>query len=159
MVDVARFFLNFTTNESCGKCVPCRLGTKTMLTILERITKGEGEMQDLENLRELGEQIKATSLCGLGQTAPNPVLSTIRYFQHEYEAHIRERKCPAKVCTALITYHILESACTGCQVCAKKCPVGAITGERKKVHVINQDLCTNCNTCFEVCKFNAVAKE
>ncbi|MDF1535989.1 MAG: NADH-ubiquinone oxidoreductase-F iron-sulfur binding region domain-containing protein [bacterium] len=159
MVDVARFFLSFTAAESCGKCIPCRLGTKTMLTILERITGGEGTDQDILDLEDLGVQIKSASLCGLGQTAPNPVLSTIRYFKDEYEAHIRDKKCPAKVCTALITYRILEDACTGCMVCKKKCPVEAISGERKEVHVIDQERCTNCNTCYEVCKFDAVVKE
>jgi NADH:ubiquinone oxidoreductase subunit F (NADH-binding)/(2Fe-2S) ferredoxin/Pyruvate/2-oxoacid:ferredoxin oxidoreductase delta subunit len=158
MVDVARYFLKFTTAESCGKCAPCRLGTKVMLGILERITKGEGTEEDIANLKDLGENIKSASLCGLGQTAPNPVLSTLRYFEDEYHAHIKDGKCPAKVCTALITYKVTDN-CTGCTVCAKKCPVQAITGERKELHIIDQELCTKCNMCFEVCRFDAVAKE
>ncbi len=158
MVDVARYFLNFTAAESCGKCVPCRIGTKIMLGILERITEGKGSAEDIENLKDLGENIKSASLCGLGQTAPNPVLSTLRYFEDEYDAHINEGTCPAKVCTALITYHITD-ACTGCTLCAKKCPVTAISGERKQLHVIDQELCTKCNMCFEVCPFNAIEKE
>jgi len=158
MVDVARYFLNFTAAESCGKCVPCRLGTKIMLGILERITEGKGTPEDMENLKDLGQQIKSASLCGLGQTAPNPVLSTLRYFEDEYDAHINEGTCPAKVCTALITYHITDN-CTGCTLCAKKCPVTAISGERKQLHTIDQELCTKCNMCFEVCPFNAIEKE
>lgn len=159
MVDVARFFLNFTQSESCGKCIPCRLGTKRMLEILERITAGKGTLDDIDLLLELGETVKLGSLCGLGQTAPNPVLSTIRYFRDEYEAHILEHRCPAKVCKALITYHISEENCTGCTVCARNCPVGAISGEKKQVHVIDPDLCTRCDTCRQVCKFDAVYVE
>jgi NADH:ubiquinone oxidoreductase subunit F (NADH-binding)/Pyruvate/2-oxoacid:ferredoxin oxidoreductase delta subunit/(2Fe-2S) ferredoxin len=158
MVDVARYFLKFTAAESCGKCVPCRIGTKIMLEILQRITVGEGRPEDVDNLADLGQQIKKASLCGLGQSAPNPVLSTIRYFRDEYEAHINEGKCPAKRCTALVTYKITD-ACTGCTLCAKKCPVSAISGERKQLHVIDQELCTKCNMCFEVCPFNAIEKE
>ncbi|MGB9593891.1 MAG: NADH-ubiquinone oxidoreductase-F iron-sulfur binding region domain-containing protein, partial [Anaerolineae bacterium] len=159
MVDVARFFLNFTQSESCGKCIPCRLGTKRMLEILERIVAGQGKMEDIDLLLELGETVKLGSLCGLGQTAPNPVLSTIRYFRDEYEAHIKEHRCPAKVCKALITYRISEEKCTGCTLCARNCPVGAISGERKKVHVIDPAVCTRCDTCRQVCNFDAVLVE
>ena len=158
MVDVARYFLKFTAAESCGKCVPCRLGTKIMLDILDRITEGKGQPEDVENLEDLGQQIKNASLCGLGQSAPNPILSTIRYFRDEYEAHINEGKCPAKTCTSLITYIITDN-CTGCTICAKKCPVECISGERKELHIIDQELCTKCNMCYEVCNFDAVAKE
>ncbi len=159
MVDVARFFLSFTQDESCGKCIPCRLGTKRMLEILERITRGEGQEGDIDLLLELCETVKAGSLCGLGQTAPNPVLSTIRYFRDEYEAHIKEHRCPAKVCKALITYRISEEKCTGCTLCARNCPVSAISGERKKTHVIDPAVCTRCDTCRQVCKFDAVIVE
>lgn len=159
MVDVARFFLSFTQDESCGKCIPCRLGTKRMLEILERITRGEGREGDIELLLELCETVKLGSLCGLGQTAPNPVLSTIRYFRDEYEAHIKEHRCPAKVCKALITYRISAEKCTGCTLCARQCPVNAISGERKQTHVIDPTLCTRCDTCRQVCKFNAVIVE
>ncbi len=159
MVDVARFFLSFTQSESCGKCIPCRLGTKRMLEILERITRGEGQEGDIELLLELCETVKLGSLCGLGQTAPNPVLTTIRYFRDEYEAHIKEHRCPAKVCKALITYRISEEKCTGCTLCARNCPVGAISGERKKVHVIDPAVCTRCDTCRQVCNFDAVLVE
>jgi NADH:ubiquinone oxidoreductase subunit F (NADH-binding)/(2Fe-2S) ferredoxin/Pyruvate/2-oxoacid:ferredoxin oxidoreductase delta subunit len=159
MVDVARFFLNFTQSESCGKCIPCRLGTKRMLEILERIVAGKGEMSDIDLLLDLGETVKLGSLCGLGQTAPNPVVSTIRYFRDEYEAHIKDHRCPAKVCKALITYTISEENCTGCTLCARSCPVGAITGERKQTHVIDPALCTRCDTCRQVCKFDAVVVE
>ena len=159
MVDVARYFLDFTQKESCGECVPCRLGTKQMLDILEDITQGRGKSEDIELLAEIGEAVKATSLCGLGQTAPNPVLTTIRYFREEYEAHIIEKRCPAKVCKALIFYRILSDKCTGCGLCLKSCPAEAITGERREVHVIDQSKCIKCGICFEVCpeRFSAVA--
>ncbi|MCF8334243.1 MAG: 4Fe-4S binding protein, partial [Bacteroidales bacterium] len=156
MVDVAKFFLNFTQEESCGKCTFCRMGTKRMLEILERITNGEGKEGDIEELEDLSVQIKDNSLCGLGQTAPNPVLTTIKYFRDEYEAHIRDRKCPAKVCKPLLTYTIDPEKCTGCMVCARKCPTGAITGEKKQVHVIDQELCSKCGDCFNRCNFDAV---
>jgi NADH-quinone oxidoreductase subunit F len=157
MVDVARFFLNFTQEESCGKCTFCRIGTKRMLEILERITEGKGKMEDLDTLEELAAQIKDNSLCGLGQTAPNPVLTTIKYFRDEYTAHILEKKCPAKVCKNLLTYEIIPDKCTGCTVCAKKCPVDAISGERKGVHVIDQAICIKCGDCYNRCKFEAIA--
>ncbi|MFZ4520156.1 MAG: NADH-ubiquinone oxidoreductase-F iron-sulfur binding region domain-containing protein [Bacteroidales bacterium] len=156
MVDVAKFFLDFTCKESCGKCTFCRMGTKRMLEILDRITNGHGKEGDLEKLEELAYQIKDNSLCGLGQTAPNPVLTTIRYFRDEYEAHINHKKCPAKVCRPLLTYKVDEEKCTGCMVCLKNCPVKAITGERKQKHLINQDLCTKCGVCFSKCKFESI---
>mgnify|MGYP001428818151 FL=1 len=141
MVDMARFFLNFTCDESCGKCIYCRIGTKRMLEILERITKGEGRMEDMDELEQLCISIKDGSLCGLGQTAPNPVLTTLKYFKDEYIAHIRDKKCPAKQCKSLITYSILKDKCTGCTACARKCPTEAITGERKQPHSIEQEKC------------------
>ena len=150
MVDVARYFLDFTEKESCGKCVPCRLGTKQMLSILEDIVEGRGRPGDIELLEELSGGIKAGSLCGLGQTAPNPVMSTLRYFRDEYEAHIFENKCPAKTCKHFITYHILDS-CVGCQLCRKNCSAEAITGEPKGLHWIDQEKCHKCGVCFEVC--------
>ena len=156
MVDVAKFFLDFTCKESCGKCTFCRMGTKRMLEILERITNGHGREGDLEKLEELAYQIKDNSLCGLGQTAPNPVLTTIRYFRDEYEAHISHKKCPAKVCRPLLTYKVDEEKCTGCLVCQKNCPVKAITGERKQPHHIDQELCTKCGVCFSKCKFQSI---
>ncbi|MEI7896837.1 MAG: NADH-quinone oxidoreductase subunit NuoF [bacterium] len=156
MVDVAKFFLDFTCKESCGKCTFCRMGTKRMLEILDRITNGHGKEGDLEKLEELAYQIKDNSLCGLGQTAPNPVLTTIRYFRDEYEAHISHKKCPAKVCRPLLTYKVDEDKCTGCMVCLKNCPAKAITGERKQKHLINQDLCTKCGVCFSKCKFESI---
>ncbi len=156
MVDLARYFLQFTQNESCGKCVPCRLGTKRMLEILERITAGLGREGDIETLESLAISIKKTSLCGLGQTAPNPVLTTIRYFRDEYEAHISGQECPARACTALIAYTIDADACTGCMLCAKKCPTGAAHGPKKLTHVIDQETCIKCDACFSACKFDAV---
>jgi len=159
MVDVARYFLKFVCEESCGKCVPCREGTKRMSDILERICAGDGQEGDIETLERMGKAIAASSLCGLGQTAPNPTLSTIRYFRDEYEAHIREKRCPAGVCKALIEYQINEKACTGCGACARNCPVTAITGEKKKPHILDQDKCVKCGACRESCKFNAVVIE
>ncbi len=156
MVDVAKFFLDFTQKESCGKCTFCRVGTKRMLEILERISEGKGEEGDIEKLEELAYAIKDNSLCGLGQTAPNPVLTTIRYFRHEYEAHIRDKKCPAKVCKSLLTYEVTPDKCTGCMLCAKNCPVDAIDGERKQVHFIRQEDCIKCGMCYTKCKFEAI---
>lgn len=151
MVDVARFFLDFTRKESCGKCVQCRIGTKRMLEILERICNGEGREGDIELLQEIGHKVKEGSLCGLGQSAPNPVLTTIRYFREEYEAHIRDKKCPAKQCKALVTYRIDPEKCKGCGRCARKCPVGCISGEKKKPYVIDSERCIKCGTCLESC--------
>ena len=156
MVDVAKFFLDFTRKESCGKCTFCRMGTMRMLEILDRITNGKGREGDIEKLEELAYQIKDNSLCGLGQTAPNPVLTTIKYFRDEYEAHIGHKKCPAKVCRPLLTYTVDTEKCTGCMVCLKNCPVKAISGERKKPHLINQDVCTKCGVCFSKCKFDSI---
>jgi len=150
MVDFARYFLDFAEKESCGKCVPCRLGTKQMLTILEDIVEGRGVPEDIDLLEELGEAIKVGSLCGLGQTAPNPVLTTLRYFREEYEAHIHHKACPAKQCKEFITYHILES-CVGCGLCLRNCSSNAIIGEPKKLHWIDQDICSKCGVCYEVC--------
>ncbi|MBT3242621.1 MAG: NADH-quinone oxidoreductase subunit NuoF [Bacteroidetes bacterium] len=156
MVDMARFFLDFTQKESCGKCTFCRIGTKRMLEILTRICNAEGEEGDIEKLEELAYHIKDASLCGLGQTAPNPVLTTIRYFRDEYEAHIRDKKCPAKSCKKLLTYEVIPEMCTGCTVCAKNCPVDTIRGARKELHFIEQDKCTHCGVCFSKCKFDAI---
>ncbi len=156
MVDVAKFFLQFTQEESCGKCTFCRVGTKRMLEILERITEGKGVPEDIDKLLELSENIKNSSLCGLGQTAPNPVLTTLKYFRHEYEAHIHDKTCPAKKCKALITYKVVEDNCTGCTVCARNCPVDAISGARKEIHHIDPDKCTRCGVCYTVCKFDAI---
>lgn len=156
MVDFARYFMTFTQEESCGKCVPCRNGTRAMLATLERICAGKGQLGDIEYLEELGEEIRKSSLCGLGQTAPNPVLSTIRYFRDEYEAHIIDHTCPAKVCKGLITYYIVQENCTGCMACLRVCPAGAMVGARKEEHYINNDLCIRCGMCISVCKFNAI---
>jgi len=159
MVEFARFFMDFVQEESCGKCVPCRLGTKAMLDVLTRITEGDGQDGDIEYLLELGEQIKESSLCGLGQTAPNPVLSTIRYFRDEYEAHIQNTCCPAHVCKPLIQYSIDVEACTGCGRCLRACPVEAISGAKKETHIIDQEKCIKCGSCLEVCKFDVVMVE
>jgi NADH-quinone oxidoreductase subunit F len=159
MVDVAKYFLEFNTAESCGKCTPCHEGTTRMLEILHRICAGEGREEDLVILERLGNGISATSLCGLGQLAANPVLTTLRFFRDEYLAHIQEKKCPAGVCKALITYRIDPDACNGCRVCLKNCPVEAITGEKKQIHTLDQDKCTKCGACREGCKFDAVIVE
>ncbi len=156
MVDMARFFLDFTQKESCGKCTFCRVGTKRMLEILTRITQGEGKQGDIEKLEELSYQIKDASLCGLGQTAPNPVLTTIKYFRDEYEAHINEKRCPAGSCEKLLTYEVIDELCTGCTACAINCPTNAIDGERKGIHFIRQDACIKCGMCVTKCNFDAI---
>jgi len=159
MVDIARFFLNFTQNESCGKCTFCRIGTRRMLEILNRITEGKGELEDIDKLEQLAVNVIKGSLCGLGQTAPNPVLTTLRYFRNEYLAHIVDKKCPAHSCSTLLTYSIDPEKCTGCTLCARKCPVGCISGEVKKVHSIDQSKCIKCGACFTNCRFQAVIKD
>ncbi len=156
MVDMARFFMDFIQDESCGKCTPCRVGTRRMLEILTRICEGKGQDGDIETLEMLCDQVRGTSLCGLGQGAPNPVASTLKLFREEYIAHIYEKRCPAKVCRGLISFDILEGPCTGCTVCARNCPVNAITGERRQTHVIDPDLCIRCGICKQVCNFEAV---
>ena len=158
MVDIAKFFLEFTQEESCGKCTPCRIGTKRLLEHLERITKGKAKIEDLKEMEELCYYIKDNSLCGLGQTAPNPVLSTLNYFREEYEAHVKDKKCPSKVCKDLLQYIILDS-CIGCTLCSKKCPVNAITGATKQMHTIDQDKCIKCGICMDTCKFKSIVKE
>ena len=156
MVDIARFFMEFTQDESCGKCTPCRVGTRRILEILTRICGGEGKDGDIETLEMLCEQIKTASLCGLGQGAPNPVETILKHFRSEYEAHIYEKRCPAKVCKSLIRYEIIDGTCTGCTVCARNCPTNAITGERRQTHVIDPDVCVRCGICMQVCNFNAI---
>lgn len=157
MVDFARYFMKFTQEESCGKCVPCRVGTRAMLTTLERICAGKGQLGDLEYLEELGQHIRTASLCGLGQTSPNPVLSTLRYFREEYIAHIIERRCPAKVCKGLIHYEVDQSVCTGCMACLRVCPANAMIGTRKEEHSIDQSRCIRCGMCISVCRFGAIS--
>jgi len=158
MVDLAKFFLTFTQVESCGKCTFCRVGTKRMLEVLERITAGKGEEKDLVLLEELSYKIKESSLCGLGQTAPNPVLTTLKYYREEYEAHIRDKKCPAHSCAALIEYRVIPEKCTGCTLCARNCPVDAIEGSVKEVHRIDPEKCIKCSLCYQACKFDAIEK-
>jgi NADH-quinone oxidoreductase subunit F len=159
MVDMARFFLEFTCKESCGKCTYCRIGTTRMLEILERITHGQGQDGDIELLEELCYKIKDGSMCGLGQTAPNPVLTTLKYFRNEYEDHIYQKKCTAKSCKPLLTYSVITENCVGCGACRRNCPVEAISGEKKMPHEINQDLCIKCGKCHTVCKFDAINVE
>ncbi len=159
MVDIAKFFLEFTVDESCGKCTPCRVGTKRLYEILEKITSGNGTMEDLDKMEELCYSIKSTALCGLGQTAPNPVLSTLKYFRDEYEAHVRDKVCPAGVCKKLVKYEIVADKCKGCSLCAKKCPVGAITGEIKSPFTIDSEKCVKCGVCMDSCKFGAITKK
>ena len=159
MVDIARFFLEFTVDESCGKCTPCRVGTRRMLEILNRIVEGKGTMEDLDKLEELAAGIKSTALCGLGQSAPNPVLSTLKYFRNEYVAHIVDHVCPAHHCRALLQYIIETSKCRGCTACMKVCPSGAIEGEVRKPHYIDPSKCIKCGACMETCVFKAIQRK
>ena len=158
MVDIAKFFLEFTVDESCGKCTPCRVGTKRLLELLNKITDGKGTMEDLDKITELAEFIKSNSLCGLGQTAPNPVLSTLRYFRDEYVEHIVNKRCPAGVCKALLNYKIDPVKCKGCTLCARTCPAGAISGTVRQPHTIDTAKCVKCGACIEKCKFGAISK-
>ena len=159
MVDVAKFYLGFTVEESCGKCAPCRVGGKKMYDILDRITKGQGTMDDLDRMETIGFSMQRASLCGLGQTAPNPVMSSLLYFKDEYLAHIQDNSCPAGSCKELVTYYILPEKCIGCTLCARNCPVNCIDGERRQTHVIDQDRCIKCGMCYQVCKFDAVSRQ
>jgi NADH:ubiquinone oxidoreductase subunit F (NADH-binding) len=156
MVDVSKFYLGFTVDESCGKCAPCRIGGRTLKNILERICSGGGTPEDVEKMKRIGLSMQRSSLCGLGQTAPNPVLSTLNYFENEYMEHIDHQRCPSGKCKDLVTYLILEGSCIGCTVCARRCPVNAISGERRGLHVIDQQTCIKCGECLEACKFDAV---
>ncbi len=158
MVDISKFYLDFTVDESCGKCTPCRIGTKRLNQLLEKITEGKGEMEDLEKIEELAKHMKSSSLCALGQSAPNPVLSTLNYFKDEYIAHIKDKKCPAGVCKKLMKYEIKPDLCKGCTLCARNCPANAITGKVREPHVIDQDKCIKCGVCMQNCKFNAIEK-
>jgi ferredoxin len=159
MVDVAKYFMNFLRDESCGKCMSCREGTQQLWYLLDKITSGNGNMDDLETLEELAAAVRDASMCGLGQTAANPILSTLQYFRNEYIAHIKDKKCPARVCKPLIRYEIIAERCTGCMACLKTCPEGAISGKRKELHTIDQESCIKCGACMEVCKFEAITIE
>ena len=159
MVDIAKVFLEFTVEESCGKCPPCRIGTKRMYDILEKITNGNGELSDIDDLYELAEGIQSSALCGLGQTSPNPILSTLQYFKDEYIAHVVEKRCPAGVCKSLLRYRIIADKCRGCSLCARHCPTNCISGEIKKPYVIDESKCIKCGVCMEKCKFDAVVRE
>lgn len=156
MVDISRYFMEFTQDESCGKCVPCRIGTNRILDILNRICNGQGKAGDLEQLEFLCTEIQETALCGLGQGAPTPLISALKHFRSEFEAHIFEKRCPARVCRALVKYEIDPQICTGCTVCARNCPVNAIHGERRSPHCIEPDICIRCGICAQVCNFNAI---
>jgi NADH-quinone oxidoreductase subunit F len=160
MVDVARYFLNFLSGESCGKCTPCREGIHQMLKVLNRVCEGKGQESDIGSLEEIAGVVRSAALCALGQTAPNPVLSTLKYFRDEYVTHIKEKRCPAGVCKGLITYYIQPEKCKSCGICLKNCPAGAISGGKKEVHVIDQNKCTTCGTCIQVCpeRFDAIVK-
>ena len=159
MVDIAKFYLEFTVDESCGKCTPCRVGTKRLYEMLDKISKGQGTMEDLDKMEDLCYYIKENSLCGLGQSAPNPVLSTLKYFRDEYIAHIQDKRCPAGVCKELLQYAIDPQKCRGCTLCAKVCPAGAITGTVKEPHVIDPGKCLKCGACMEKCRFGAIVRK
>ena len=158
IVDVARFYLGFTVEESCGKCAPCRVGGRKLYNLLGKISAGKASLEDIDRIRAIGLAMQRGSLCGLGQTAPNPVLSTLTHFRDEYLSHIEANQCPAGVCKDLVTYWILEDACTGCTVCARKCPVSCISGEKRSLHTIDQDACIKCGICYESCKFSAIER-
>ena len=159
MVDIAKFYLEFTCDESCGKCSPCRIGTRRLLQLLDKITSGHGEMEDLEKIEELSSHMGVSCLCALGQTASNPVVSTLRYFREEYLEHINEKKCAARKCKDLVRYTVDASKCKGCTLCAKNCPAGAINGALKQAHVIDHNTCIKCGLCMNNCKFDAIIKD